>query len=167
MSNGGDNSPPTKVCRRCGGIKSLEEFVKDRRNKKDGRDTICYICNRKRNLLESEVSRKLRDMLRGAKRRCKKTGRVFAISKKDVDRLYCERCPVLGIPLDWEYGNGVTDNSPTLDRVDNARGYEPGNIKIISFRANRLKSVMSLDEVEQIYNYIKMGYSGPDSNHEN
>lgn len=46
-------------------------------------------------------------------------------------------CPVLGIPL--LLSDARTPNSPSLDRILPRVGYVPGNIRVISDRANRLK----------------------------
>lgn len=53
-----------------------------------------------------------------------------------------ETCPVLGIPL--TIGGKRSPSSPSLDRIDPALGYVPGNIRVISDRANRLKGARSL-----------------------
>jgi hypothetical protein len=42
------------------------------------------------------------------------------------------------------------DNLPTLDRVDPVCGYVPGNVWVISWRANRLKQDASLDELRML-----------------
>lgn len=52
-------------------------------------------------------------------------------------------CPVLGIPL--IVGGKRSPNSPSLDRIEPSRGYVPGNVRIISDRANRLKSNRPLE----------------------
>lgn len=63
-------------------------------------------------------------------------------------------CPVLGICL--ERGNRMRhDGSPTLDRFDPALGYVPGNVSVISHRANRLKSDASLAELEVLVAWMK------------
>lgn len=54
-----------------------------------------------------------------------------------------ELCPVLGIPL--VIGEGRVPESPSLDRVIPERGYVVGNCRVISDRANRLKS--NLDRI--------------------
>lgn len=63
-----------------------------------------------------------------------------------------EYCPVLGIKLSF---SGNRDNSPSLDRFDNNKGYTTDNVRIISFRANSLKSNATLAELEAIVRYMK------------
>ena len=55
-------------------------------------------------------------------------------------------CPILGIPLVMRSGGKPRADAPTLDRIDNSQGYIPGNVRVISARANRLKSDMTYDE---------------------
>lgn len=57
------------------------------------------------------------------------------------------KCPWLGIPI---LLGGPKDNSPSLDRKNPTLGYTPGNTEIASWKANRLKSNASLDELIQM-----------------
>lgn len=64
-----------------------------------------------------------------------------------------EFCPILGIKL--EYGAGTDGNAPqhaTLDRIDNSKGYIPGNVMIVSRLANAMKNSASFDDLQ---NFIK------------
>lgn len=61
-------------------------------------------------------------------------------------------CPILGLEL--QPGVGRThDASPTLDRIVPERGYVPGNVVVISMRANRLKSDAAVDELRRIASF--------------
>lgn len=55
------------------------------------------------------------------------------------------RCPVLGLPL--TVGAARSASSPSLDRINPTEGYRPGNVRVISDQANRLKSNRSLEQV--------------------
>lgn len=63
-------------------------------------------------------------------------------------------CPVLGIELRKGTHSG-DDHSYSLDRTDNTRGYVPGNVAVISRRANRIKNDATFAEVELLFNYLK------------
>lgn len=91
-------------------------------------------------------------MLRSAKNRAKELGREFSIEREHV--VIPETCPVLGIPI--EKGTGpFQPNSPSLDRIDSSRGYVPGNVAVISWRANCLKRDGTLAEFRKIVAYME------------
>jgi hypothetical protein len=84
--------------------------------------------------------------------RSKNGGKASARTKltvKDYEALKVTYCPLLGIELSYKKFTGNTpDNYATLDRIDSSKGYEPGNIQIISFRANTLKGDATIEELE-------------------
>lgn len=87
-----------------------------------------------------------------AKTRAKKYNLAFEITLEDI--VIPDLCPILGIKL--EVGEGkFHDGSPTLDRLLPERGYVKGNISVISYRANTIKSSGTLEEHEKICEYIK------------
>jgi hypothetical protein len=96
-------------------------------------------------------------MLYGAEQRAKDKGREFNLRMEDIAKLYVERCPILGIDLVWDNKESVAHGSPSLDRIDNDRGYIKGNVQIISHRANSLKRDYLLDEWEKMTNYMRSG----------
>jgi hypothetical protein len=57
-------------------------------------------------------------------------------------------CPVLGIKMTRYTGRGgPMDDSPTLDRIVNELGYVSGNVRVISNKANRIKTNATCEEV--------------------
>lgn len=70
------------------------------------------------------------------KSRAKKKGLDFNLDERDV--LGVTSCPVLGFPLVRSVGN-PSWNSPSLDRIDNTKGYVKGNVQIMSYLANSMK----------------------------
>lgn len=91
-------------------------------------------------------------MLSRARHRAKKRGLEFSITQKDFD--IPEVCPVLGIPLQISDGK-LSHGSPSLDRINNDKGYIPGNVAIISQKANWLKSNGTLDQLKQLVRYLE------------
>ena len=79
-------------------------------------------------------------MLTSAKNRCKNKGIEFNITKDEIARR--ETCPISGVILNFS-STKISDESPTLDRIDPSKGYVPGNVWVISYRANRIKSGLS------------------------
>ena len=63
--------------------------------------------------------------------------------------LLVTHCPLLGIELTYDAYTGPTpQNYASLDRIDPTKGYVPGNVQILSFRANTLKADASIEELE-------------------
>lgn len=91
-------------------------------------------------------------MLIAARSRAKLAGLDFNIDLSDV--VIPENCPILGIRLKAGKEFGRT-NSPSLDRIDNSKGYIKGNVAVISTRANILKRDASLYELVQLVKYMR------------
>jgi hypothetical protein len=65
--------------------------------------------------------------------------------------LIVDTCPLLGVRLTYENFKGnAPSNYATLDRIDPNKGYVEGNVQIVSFRANTLKSNATLEELKMI-----------------
>ena len=109
-------------------LKNKEKsFAKSRKWKSENHDRVNEL-QRNRN-----KANPIKTMIKGASDRCKRSGLLCSISEKDI--VIPERCPYLGIFL--ERGNGrMIDSSPSLDRIDSSKGYIPGNVQVISLRAN-------------------------------
>jgi hypothetical protein len=83
-----------------------------------------------------------------AKHRSKRMGRTFTIVLGDIPPMG-DYCPLLGHP--WpapEVRDGIY--SPSIDRIDSSRGYEPGNVWIVGRRANSIKNSGTAEEHEMI-----------------
>lgn len=96
-------------------------------------------------------------MYSGAKQRAKKNNLEFGLkSYKDLPPTP-SFCPILGIPIFVKEGskNGGSDNSPSLDRIDNTKGYVKNNIHIISRKANQMKSNANFEEIKMLYKFMK------------
>lgn len=66
-------------------------------------------------------------------------------------------CPILKIKMEINIGNGKgrQNNSLSIDRIDNAKGYIPENIVIMSWRANNIKGDGTAEEHRKIANFMK------------
>jgi len=154
-----------KKCSKCKTNKNYKDFHSDL-STKDGYTYQCKACRNKssRNYLKTERGRyvhrtqeKIRRsvnpksmLLNLAKQRAKRKGLDFCLRCSDFD--IPDMCPVLGIPI--FSSEKLTDNSPTIDRINNTVGYVANNIMVISWRANRLKSDASASELEKILTYM-------------
>ncbi|HXB28087.1 MAG TPA: hypothetical protein VNV25_25380 [Gemmatimonadaceae bacterium] len=88
-----------------------------------------------------------RGMFRRAKERAKKLGLDFNLDVSDI--VIPKICPLLGIVLERKPGVQA-DSTPSLDRIDSSLGYVKGNVWVISWRANNIKSDASLEELEML-----------------
>ncbi len=76
---------------------------------------------------------------------------AFSITLQDVLAAAGDRCPALDIPLSYARGRGVMRaDSATVDRLIPAVGYVPGNIAVISARANSCKGHCSPEEIAMV-----------------
>lgn len=83
-----------------------------------------------------------------AKKRAAAHGLPYSISWRDVVIPKC--CPVLGVELATVAEGSVKPNTPSLDRIVPSRGYVPGNIVVVSHRANTIKNNATLAELRKI-----------------
>lgn len=101
-----------------------------------------------------KINNPLGNLLTRAKRRAKEFGIEFNLLKSDLGPIG-DRCPVLGIQYNFDSSDENKDFSPSLDRIDNTKGYIKSNVCVISWRANRIKNNGTLEEFELLLNYLK------------
>ena len=91
-------------------------------------------------------------LLYSARERAKKYKLDFALKESDVTIPVL--CPILKIPLQFAAGYAQPD-SPSLDRIDPAKGYVPGNVVVMSHRANRIKGDATIEELLAVISFLK------------
>jgi len=114
---------------------------------------ICDVCVSNQKSKDYVKNHKERILLTKAKNRAKTKNIEFNIDINDV--IIPDVCPILGIDIIKDTGGRHNKNSPSIDRIDNTRGYTKDNIRIISFRANNLKSDGTLEEFLKIVDYLE------------
>lgn len=91
-------------------------------------------CNHHRHEIEKE-----RDPVAFAYRKLKSNaklrGKTFTITIDDF-RAFCQKLPYM-------VGKGRTKDSYHIDRIDNSKGYEPGNLQLLTNAENRRKQLMA------------------------
>lgn len=163
----------TRICDKCGKLTDYQGLLKDSR-KKDGVRPRCRPCEndryrvtesynkqkeglnnkyktdiewqltRRKQIKEYRVTNKVSVMLEQARVRAKRKGADFTITVDDI--IIPEYCPLLNIKL--ESTNVARRwNSPSLDRIDNTKSYIKGNIRVISYLANSMKTNATLDQL--------------------
>lgn len=93
-------------------------------------------------------------MVSSARRNVKKTGHEHSIVAEDLIPLPTH-CPIFGIKLTYGGTGYPVASSASIDRVDNSKGYIPGNVQVISNRANSLKRDATISDVENLLAYMK------------
>lgn len=128
----------------------------------------CRLCAKERYVRSPAIRKRERERVRKRRarnvagymisvlrRNARKRGHEFALKPADILPLPTH-CPILGIKLDYSGdGEGDRDNFASVDRFDSAIGYLPGNVTVISYRANWLKQDATLDELKRIVTWME------------
>ena len=176
-------------CSECKQYKLPEDFYLSKRYSNRGRSYLCIQCTKERNgefhhkhrdkLLTSwkikrenltlkereEIAKRQREwskrtihsrLLSRAKDRSKRLGLDCDLELSDI--IIPEICPLLEIP--FKYGSQKDKwHTYSIDRIDNTKGYIKGNIQIITYLANTMKSSASKKQLitfaKNILNLLK------------
>lgn len=78
----------------------------------------------------------------------------------DIDAAYVKeiwptdnRCPVFG--TEFTFGSEEPGTVASIDRIDSSKGYVKGNVVIVSWRVNDLKSDATLSELESVVRFYQ------------
>lgn len=94
--------------------------------------------------------------------RSRASGKGIEFSITLADLVVPELCPVLGIPLKRNKGKGrAAANSPSVDRIDPTQGYVPGNVQVMSYKANCMKNNASPEELLAFADWVNRTYEDP------
>lgn len=140
------------VCPECAKQKPKNAYsFNDKLDYTKGRKAICKRCSA--NI--REVDRRNKDwkhraacvLLFGSRQRAKRIGMEHTLSLADIN--IPDVCPVLGVTLAREE-RGTWNCAPSLDRIDNSKGYTPENVIVVSRRANILKKDATPEELNML-----------------
>lgn len=152
------NGVDSQQCAMCNQWKPLTEFPKNK-NAYNGRWSYCYVCKSERSK-DYHQKNPLQRMLMNAKKRAKRKNTQFSLTQNDI--CMPDICPVLGIQLKVlrvKQGGSrkgmCRQSSPSLDRIDNSKGYVKGNVIVISYKANTIKNNATLEELKKIVNFYE------------
>jgi len=90
-----------------------------------------------------------------ARYRAKRENFPFDLEISDI--VIPERCPLLSILLVPGKGK-MLPSSPTIDKIIPSLGYVRGNVWIVSFKANSMKSNATLEEFERVARNWRKAY---------
>lgn len=163
----GDGVIIKKECKKCNNILPISQFYvagKISQTNIDGYMNHCIGCNKiewKRHSEDPE--KRKRWLLARIKSKCLKNNIPFDLTIDDL--VIPDVCPIFGIPLKFGVktpnsfketrGCATPDDSPSVDRIFPHLGYVKGNVVIISFRANNLKSNASPEELQLLSDFYK------------
>lgn len=83
-------------------------------------------------------------MLRNTRYTAKRRGIKCSLHYTDFE--IPKHCPILGVPLSYMHeSDGNHPYHATIDRIDNSKGYEKGNVIVISRLANAMKNSANFD----------------------
>lgn len=148
------SSPPVheeyemKKCSSCQVVLPVGSFTRAS-DRKDGLKPICRDCASRLNK-EWKRNNYAKALLKSVRNGAEKRGLEFSITLEDV--FIPNVCPVFGTEFSF---TGSRDNRPSIDRIRNDVGYVQGNIVVVSMRANRTKSDLSLDELRMLLKFYE------------
>jgi hypothetical protein len=148
-----------KVCSVCNLSKEENQYHR-RSDRPIGLRAACMVCERNRSKRDKERFKEKRTAARLSKhsdilyrlyRSCKhsalRRGIQFTIKPEDIK--LTTSCPYLGVEFTNILGKGYQDYNPSVDRVNNTLGYIPGNVRLISVLANRMKHTATIEELQK------------------
>ncbi len=153
-----------KRCKCCEETKPVSAFHRSNVTR-DGYAPRCVACHketygvgsdgwkrRKKELYRVDTNYK-KKLIQAAKGRALRDGVPFGLILDDIT--IPAVCPVLGIAFVVGEG-GRAHGSPSLDRINPAKGYVPGNVRVISWLANWVKGSHTDPEIfEKVAAYIR------------
>ena len=152
-----------KKCNRCKEVKSFTDFNRCT-SAKDGLQYSCRACNkefeqtrnRKRTseyahncYRREKLNSPERFLLSRVKQRAKKRGLQFDLDVTDIV------IPLVNHAPRKNNLEGYKEDSPSVDRIDSAKGYLKGNIIICSAKANVIKNYGTLEDHRKIVEFLE------------
>lgn len=156
-----DTITQLKVCSKCKVAQPLTNFYKD----KDKLRADCKTCNGNKNKKYyvdkvNSISKRLYRSSFQTHLKRKKNGRdlEFTITTELINELLIKqnhKCYWTKLPLNNKWKKARDAYAPSLDRLDNSKGYTPDNICITTWVVNRMRGNLSVEEFTDLLNNIK------------
>lgn len=157
-------------CSNCKLNKEEKEFYK-RTDTKRGYTSHCRDCYKEKvnsrliseNMTYSDLYRKYyinnpnKYILSQTKSSAKQRGIDFDLDIDDI--IIPEYCPILKVKLDTSKTKLQNMYVPSVDRIDNSKGYIKGNIMIISRLANIMKNSATKEQLINFSSYFLKKYN--------
>jgi hypothetical protein len=130
-----------RVCVSCKEYKLYSEYHKHS-GCKFGYNTVCKLCRHPKSKAQYQTHSKEYKLWYTAKSRAKRKKLDFNIDIEDIQ--IPQVCPLLKVDI----------IRPSLDRIDNTKGYVKGNVRVVSYKANRIKNNLTIEEIKNLYEYV-------------
>jgi hypothetical protein len=155
-------STKVRVCKECKIEKPFSDFYEGSESK-EGRRLQCKACckqwakewREETKEERSKAHKKWRLNNRGsalltiARFRAKQKGLEFTITQEDIDpKIRGGFCALTGIRFNLK--NGKTWDSPSIDRIDSAKGYTKDNVRVVLYCVNVMANVWGSDKIVEI-----------------
>lgn len=124
----------------------VKKYAKDNRHK--------YKDIREINVLRKRVEHPEQYVLGRIRRSAKFKEKEFNLTIEDI--VIPNKCPFLGMPLTFNFG-APREDSISVDRRDNNKGYIKGNVQIMSHKANAIKNQLTLELTKKFVIYMETG----------
>ena len=145
----------SKTCITCSETKPASEFHRDKKTKSGfkGQCKVCHSACEKR----FRMDRPFYKSLYNARKRARARDLPFSITEEYLESIWTGVCPVFQVRLNLPSygGNERTTAKPSLDRLVPDKGYVPGNVIWISFKANSIKSDATSEEVQAVATWLQ------------
>jgi|GEM_PF-2674189 len=93
-------------------------------------------------------------MLSKAKDKARRKNVFFDLTVDDIK--IGTKCPILGTT--FKVGRENWGDSPSLERIDKNRGYEPDNVMVVSMMANSIRNQATPYQIKQVGDFYEQLY---------
>lgn len=103
-------------------------------------------------------------VLQCVRSRAKANGRAYELTNEWAAARWTGQCEITGLPfvIDLSRTPGPKPFSPTVDRIDQRRGYEPDNCRFILYCVNNFRGTMGDQEMLRVAQAIlRLGHQAP------
>lgn len=175
-------SPTHKTCSKCGELKDIEEFYKIKPRWNTDRAADCKSCvslERKAYYQANKDKVKAREASRrsqsGWTERCRtyhknnwakklrhsavRSSKAKGFTPPTITEEWILSqplvCPYLGVALSLDGLGDKAPWSPSLDRINNSKGYTPDNVRVTSWVWNLMRGPLTLEEALRVVDVIR------------
>jgi hypothetical protein len=159
----------SKRCPKCSEVKQLSSFHGVGRNR-FGWCKSCHSANerarrlmprnvdKRRNLYETDMTFRARQLVRAIEKRCRRNGIPFELDPEWLaSRLSAGRCELSGIKFELKIHRSDRAHpfSPSVDRIAPSLGYTKSNCRVVLFALNMAMSDFGIDILLQMTDAVR------------